>query len=180
MKLAVHLVLGAVFALGAPAFAATPAPAAAANDPHLKAEHVKAVQDLLAAMQAEKLMRSTASASRYNSEAQRKAVFDKLDKVPAAVIHQRLAAPVAKLVSAETAAEMTRFYGSSFGQKVLKEKYNSGPRVMLGQQGPVPTAAEKKELKRPEYLKASKALADAEPGIEHECFVLLQAIIKGK
>ncbi len=174
MKLAVHLVIGMSLVVGSAAFAATPAPAAPATA--LAATHVKAVQDLMAAMQTEKMMRSTASNSRYASEAQRKSVFDKLGKVAPAEIHLRLAAPVARLVSAETATEMTRFYNSSYGQKVLHLKYNSGPG-MLGQE-PKLTPAEKKELKRPEYLKASKALAEAEPAIEHETFVLLQAIIK--
>ncbi len=147
--------------------------AAAAPD----AVQVKAAQDLMASMQAEKMMRTTASNSRYANEAQRKAVFDKLDKVAPAQIYQRLAAPVARLVSTETATEMTRFYNSSYGQKVLKQKYNGGPG-MLGAQLPTPTAAEKKELKRPQYVKASKELAAAEPAIEHESFVLLSAIMK--
>ena len=177
MKFAVQLMMGmslAAGALAAPTAAPAAAPTAAAASP---AAHVQAVQDLMAAMQTEKMIRSTASNSRYASEAQRKSVFDKLAKVPPAVIHQRLAAPVAKVVSAETAAEMTRFYNSPYGQKVLHQKYNSGPSMMMGQEAKL-TPAEKKELKRPEYVKASKALAEAEPAIEHETFVLLQAIIK--
>ena len=39
-------------------------------------------------------------------------------------------------------------------------------------------AAEKKEMKRPEYVKAKKELADADSAISHEAFVLLQAISK--
>jgi hypothetical protein len=39
---------------------------------------------------------------------------------------------------------------------------------------------EKKERKRPAYVKASKELADAEPAIEHEAFKLLQEINKEK
>lgn len=176
MKLAVQLVMGMCLAVGTAALAApaaAPAAPAAAN----AASHVQAVQELMAAMQTEKMMRTTASNSRYASEAQRKSVFDKLGKVAPAVIYQRLAAPVAKVVSAETATEMTRFYNSPYGQKVLHQKYNSGPSMMMGQE-PKVTPTEKKELKRPEYVKASKALAEAEPAIEHETFVLLQAIIK--
>ena len=176
MKLAVPLILGmslASGALAAPTAVPAAAPAAAASP----AAHVQAVQELMAAMQTEKMMRSTASNSRYASEAQRKSVFDKLAKVPPAVIHQRLAAPVAKFVSAETAAVMTRFYSSPYGQKLLHQKYNGGPSMMMGQEAKL-SPAEKKDLKRPDYVKASKALAEAEPAIEHETFVLLQAIIK--
>jgi carbohydrate-selective porin OprB len=183
MKFAVHAALGLSLALGAPAaFAAapaattTPAPAAKAPD----AAHVKAVQDLMAAMQAEKLMRSVASRSRYGSEAQRKSVFEKIDKTPPAVIYQRLAAPVARLVSAETATEMTRFYGTPYGQKVIHQKYNSGPQLMMsGMQAQV-SPEEKKERKRAAYVKASKELADAQSAIDSEVFKLLQAINKGK
>ena len=176
MKCAVQLMFGMSLAAGALAAptAAPAVPAAAAASP---AAHVQAVQELMAAMQTEKMIRNTASNSRYASEAQRKSVFDKLAKVPPAVIHQRLAAPVAKVVSAETAAQMTRFYNSPYGQKMLHRKYNSGPSMMMGQETTL-SPAEKKELKRPEYVKASKALAEAEPAIEHETFVLLQAIIK--
>lgn len=153
----------------APAAAPVGAPAAS---------HVKPVQDMLAAMQAEKMMRSIAGASRYSSEEQRKAVFDKLDKVPAAEVHQRLAAPVARLVSVETATEMTKYYASSYGQRVLKSMYNSGPSY--GDNTPVPTPAERKALKNPELVKALKAFAQAEDGIRHEGFLLLQVISKRK
>ena len=167
------LCLAAMLASSQAALAAAPA-AAPAGAP--AASHVKPVRDMLAAMQAEKMMRSIAGASRYSSETQRKAVFAKLDKVPAADVHQRLAAPVARLVSLETAAEMTRFYGTSYGQKMLKSMYNSGPSY--GDNTPVPTAAERKELKRAQYIKANKAFMQAEQGIRHEAFLLLQAISK--
>lgn len=173
--------LGLSLVLSAPAFAATPAaPAAPAAAKAPDAAHIKAVQDLMAAMQAEKLMRAVASRSRYASEAQRQSVFAKIEKTPPAVIYQRLAAPVAKLVSAETALEMTRFYGTPYGQKVIHKKYNSGPQLMMqGMQEQV-APEEKKERKRAAYVKASKELADAQPAIESEVFKLLQAINKGK
>ncbi len=175
MKLMNALALAALLASSTLAHAAAPA-AAPVGAP--AASHVKPVQDMLAAMQAEKLMRSIAGASRYANDDQRKAVFAKLDKVAPATVHQRLAAPVARLVSQETALEMTKFYASTYGQKMLKNTYNSGPS--FGDNTPVPTAAERKELKRPEYVKANKAFMEAENGIRHEAFLLLQAISKGK
>ena len=174
MKLTKVLGLAALLALSPLASAA--ATAAPQVTGAAAASHVKPVQDMLAAMQAEKLMRSIAGASRYASEDQRKGVYAKLDKVPPAQIYQRLAAPVARLVSAETAVEMARFYASSYGQKVLKQNYNSGPSY--GNTDPMATPAERKELKRPEYLKAQKAFMEAESGIRHEAFGLLQEISK--
>ena len=174
MKLISSLALAALLVSNAPVHAAAPAAAPAAGAP--AASHIKPVQDMLAAMQSEKLMRSIASASRYSNDQQRKAVFAKLDKVAPAEVHQRLAAPVARLVSQETALEMTKFYTSSYGQKMLKSTYNSGPS--FGDTTPVPTPAERKLLKRPEYIKANKAFMEAEAGIRHEAFLLLQAISK--
>lgn len=138
------------------------------------AAQVQAAHDLLAAMQAEKMMRATAGMSRYPTPQQRQAVFDKLDKVPAEQVYQRLSIPVARLLSAETAREMTHYYQSSYGQRVLKQTYNSGPSLF--DTAPVPTAREKAELKRPAYLKADQAFKEAEPAIRHETFVLLTAI----
>ena len=104
-------------------------------------------------------------------------MFAKLDKVPPTVIYQRLAAPVAKHVSTETATEVARFYGTSYGQKLLQATYNSGPS-MYGPQDPKATPAEQAELKKPSVLKARKALAEADQAIRHEAFVLLQQIVK--
>lgn len=81
---------------------------------------------------------------------------------------------MARLVSTETATEMTRYYQSSYGQRVLKQTYNSGPS--LYDTAPVPTAKEKAELKRAAFVKADKAFKEAEPAIRHEAFVLLTAI----
>ncbi len=171
MKLFPTLALAACFALtAAPVSAVTPVTPAAAPD----AAQIKATQDMLEAMQAEKLMRMTAGMTRYADEKQRKSVTDKLEKVPAKEIYQRLAAPVARLVSKETALEMTRFYGTSYGKKVLHQTYNSGPSLYPSD--PVPTAAEKAELKRPDYVKADREFKAAEAGIRHEAFVLLNAI----
>ena len=167
------LVVGVALSLAALAPSSWAAPAPGAPD----AVQVKAVQDMLAAMQAEKMMRATASASRYSSEAQRKSVMDKLARIAPAQIYQRLAAPVAKIVATDTAVELTRLYSSSYGQKLLQQKYNSGPSMFPAQE-PQATPAEKKELKRAETIKARKALVAAEPAIEHEAFVLLAAIIK--
>ena len=174
MKIMKAIVFAAVLGSSPLALAAAAPAAAPVGAP--AASHVKPVQDLLAAMQAEKLMRSIAGESRYASDTQRKAVFAKLDKVAPAEVHQRLAAPVARLVSQETALEMTKFYLSSYGQKMLKSTYNSGPS--FGDNTPVPTPAERKLLKRPEYVKANKAFMEAETGIRHEAFLLLQSISK--
>lgn len=173
MKMMKVLCLAAMLAAGSTAHAAPAAPAAVGAP---AASHVTPVREMLAAMQAEKLMRSIAGASRYSSEEQRKAVFAKLDKVPAQEVHSRLAGPVARLVSLETAQEMTKYYASSYGQKVLRAMYNSGPSY--GDNTPAPTAAERKELKKPELVKAQKAFAQAEDGIRHEAFLLLQQVSK--
>lgn len=161
-----------VAAAAVPAAAPATAPAATPN-----AAQLQAVRDLMAAMQAEKLMRTTAGASRYASDAQRQAVMDKLTKVAPAEIHQRLAAQVARLISAETALEMTKFYSSSYGQRLLHQTYNGGPS-MYGVQDPKPSGAEKAQLKQPALVKARQEFALAEPAIKHEAFILLQKLIK--
>ena len=141
--------------------------------------HVKAVNDLLTAMQAEKMMRTTASLSKYANEAQRAAVFAKLEKVPKEQIYARLAYPLAKFISAETANEMARFYNTPQGKQIVFQMYNSGGGMQgMGLGEPKLSAAEKKELKRPEYVKAKQELDAADSAIHHEAFVLLQAISK--
>lgn len=178
MKYVCQAFLSLSFLFAHSAFAATPAPAAnpAARDP----AHVKAVQDLLAAMQIEKVLPGVAARSRYQSEAQRQAVYAKLDKVPPAEIYQRMAPALAPVISTDTATEMTRFYGTPYGKKVVYKRYNSSAQIMMpGMTAGVP-AEEKKERKRAAYVEASKALADAEPAIEHEAFNLLQLINKEK
>ena len=188
MKFAVHaalgLALGLPLALGVPAYAAAPAATATATPPTTAkapdAAHIKATQDLMAAMQAEKLMRAVASRSRYASAAQRQSVFAKIDKTAPAVLYQRLAAPVARLVSSDTAIEMTRFYGTPYGKKVIHQKYNSGPQIIMQGMQTTISAEEKKERKRAAYVNASKELEAAQSAIDSEVFKLLQAINKGK
>jgi hypothetical protein len=160
----------------ASATAGAAAPAAPATAAAPDAATVKAAQDMLAAMQAENLVRSVASASRFPNEQARTAAMAKIDKLAAADVHKRLAAPVAKLVSAETAAEMARFYQSSYGQKVLKQKYNSHASLG-GDSAPQATKEEKAALKKPAYLKASKEFEAAEPAIRHEVFVLIKSVL---
>ena len=181
MKFAVHAAFGLSLAFAAPAFAApaaSPAPAtqAAVTGP----AHVKAVQDLLAAMHVENVLRGVAGRSRYASDDQRKAVFAKLDKTPPAEVYQRLAPALAPVISADTALEMTRFYNTPYGKQVIHRKYNSG--VQLSMPGMKETVApeEKKERKRAAYVQASKELAAAEPAVEREAFKLLQQINKEK
>ncbi|CAN7297305.1 hypothetical protein LJR289_001452 [Pseudoduganella sp. LjRoot289] len=162
----------------ASAAAATPAATAAAGSAAPSAAQVKAAHDLLASMQAEKLTRTVAGGSKFGNEQQRLAFMAKLDKVPADQVYSRLAAPVARLVSAETAAEMTRFYQSTYGQKVLYKAYNGGPSMY--DEAPKPTPAEKAELAKPAYVKADKEFQAAKPAIRHEVFVLVSELSKAK
>jgi hypothetical protein len=180
MKLAVQAVVGLSLVFAAPAFAAAPAPAPAGQAVASNAAHVKAVQDLLGAMQIEKVLRGVAARSRYQSDAQRQAVLAKVDKVPPAEVYQRMAPALVSAISLDTATEMTRFYNTPYGKQVIHDKYNNRAQLMMpGAVAAVP-AEEKKERKRAAYVQASKELAAAEPKIDHEAFVLLQAINKEK
>jgi hypothetical protein len=181
MKFAVQAVLGLSLAFASPVFAATAAPAAPAGQTAVtNPAHVKAVQDLLGAMQVEKVLRGVAARSRYQSDAQRQAALAKVDKVPPAEVYQRLAPPLARVISDDTAIEMTRFYNTPYGKQLIYRKYNSSGGIMMpGMTAAVPPE-EKKERKRAAYVQASKQLAEAEPVIEHEAFVLLQMINKEK
>lgn len=165
MKKLISLLLALGLALSNVALAAAP-----------DAANVKAVQDLLAAMQAEKKLRMTAGMARYGSDAQRESVMAKIEKVAPADVYARLAPRLAPFVNTETAVEMTRFYQSTYGKKVLHNMYNSGPGTYG--KDPVPTKAEAAELKRPDYVKASQALAAAEPAIHKETFTLVTEIAK--
>lgn len=167
MKLIATIVMSTMLA-GA-VHAATPNPDAA---------QVKAAHDLMAAMQAEKMMRMTAGMSKYASPEQRKQVMDKVIKLQPEFVYTKLATPVAKLLSTETSLEMTRYYQSSYGQKVLHSTYNSS--AQLYPQAPKPTAAEQAELKKPAYLKAEKEFKANEQAIQHETFVLLKEVISAK
>ena len=178
MKFAAQLVFGLSLAVASPVFAAAPAPAAPLAAPN--AAHLKAVQDLLGAMQIEKVVKSVAARSRYPNEAQKQAVLAKLDKIAPAEVYQRLAPMLTSAISAETATEMNRFYSTAYGKQVIYKKYNSGAQlIMPGATKAVPPE-EKKERKRAAYVKASKELDEAEPAIEHEAFKLVQLINKEK
>lgn len=174
MKFAIQAVFGLSLGLMQPAFAATAAvpTQSAATSP----AHIKAVQDLLGAMQYEMALRGVAARTRYPSEAQRKAMFAKLDKMPPAEVYRRLAPPLARFVSADTATEMTRFYNTPYGKKVIHNRYNSAAGLVMPGAKPAIPPEEKKERKRAAYVLASKELADAEPRFQHEAFKLLQAI----
>lgn len=140
---------------------------------------VKAVSDMLKAMQVEKMMRTIASTSRYANAEQQKTVIGKLENVPHEQIYARLAYPLAKVISVETANEMTKFYNSSYGKKIVYDMYNSRGGVAFGEtSGPKPTAAERKALQDPAYLKAKKEFDAAQPAIQSEAFKLLQWISK--
>lgn len=175
MTLMKTLTLATLLATSQLASAAAPVAAPANTLPD--AAHVKATVSLLEAMQAEKMMRSVAGYTRYGSEAQRTAVFAKLNKIPPAVLYQRLSVPVSRILTPNTVIEMTRFYTSTFGQKVLAVTYNSKPS-MYAPQAPEATKEERKIINRPEYLAANKEFEAAEPKIRHEAFKLLQAISK--
>lgn len=178
MKVIVQAALGLSLVLASPAFAAPAAPAGQAQA--ASPAHVKAVQDLLGAMQIEHVLRSVAGRSRYPNPAQRQAVFAKLDKIPPAEVYQRMAPPLAQVISEPTALEMTRFYRTPYGQQVIHNKYNSSAQILIPGMTATVAPEEKKERKRAAYVQASKELADAEPAIEHEAFKLLQQIDKEK
>ena len=167
------LLAAATLSIAGWAGAAAPAPAAAPD-----AARVKAAHDLLLSMQAEKLLRMTAGMSKFPSPAQREITMAKVEKLTPEMVYTRLSQPVARLVSTETAVEMTRYYQSSYGQRLLKETYNGGPRMYAAD--PTPTPAEKAEQKKPAFVKANKEFKAAEPAIRHEVFVLLTEINKGK
>jgi len=174
MKFVVHAAFGLSMLAAAPAFSATtaPVPKAAAASP----AHVQAVQDLLGVMHVEYELRVIAGRTRFPTEAQRQAVNAKLDKMAPVEVHRRLAPSLAGVISADTAIEMTRFYNTPYGKKLIHQKYNSGPQLMMpGMSGAV-SPEEKKERKRAEYVEASKQLAAAEPAIQREAFNLLQAL----
>jgi len=141
------------------------------------AAHLQAVQDMMKAMQAEKMMRTITGQSGFPVEAQRKATFAKLDKMPAAEIHQRLARASRQYVSMPTAIEMTRFYSSAYGKQVLHQTYNGGARLMAPP-APAQSSSERKQFSQPAFLKAKKEFDKAEPMIRHEGFRLMQAISK--
>ncbi|UVW27201.1 hypothetical protein [Massilia sp. H6] len=178
MKFVAHAVLGLSFALVNPVVGAAPAAPPARAAAAASAAHVQAVQDLLGAMQAEKVLRGVAARSRYQSQAQRQAVFDKLAKTPPAQVYRRLAPPLARVISADTALEMTRFYQTPYGKQVVHNKYNSASQIMMPGMKTVVPPEEKKERKRAAYVKASAELAQAQPVLEHEAFKLLQLINK--
>jgi hypothetical protein len=175
MKSLNALALAVLFASCGLSFAAAPAAAPAAAV--VTNGHVRAVTDLMAAMQMEKRMRTIAGASRYASEQQRNAVYAKLEQVPPAQIYARLAYPLARTISEETANEMARFYSSSYGKKIVYQMYNSRPSY--GEPArPALSAAERKEMQRPAFIKASKELAEADEAIRRQGFLLLQSIAK--
>lgn len=176
MKFARQAVLGLSLALAYPAFAA-PAGAPALSAAPTPA-HVQAVQDLLGAMQVENVLRGVASRARYSNPAQRQAVIDKIDRTPPADVARRMAPALARTISADTAAEMTRFYRTPYGRQVLHDRYNSRAQIMMPGAMPAVPAQEKMERKRAAYVQASQALAAAEPAIDHEAFVVLQQINK--
>jgi hypothetical protein len=176
MKSIVHTALAVTLLVAAPVFAA---PAISTTQTTAAAPaHVKAVQDLLGVMHAEYVLRGVAGRTRFPSDAQRKAVFARLDKMPPAEVYRRMAPPLARVISLDTAVEMTRFYNTPYGKQVIHNKFNSGPGLMLPGARPSVPPEEKKERKRAAYVVASKELADAEPAVQSEAFKLLQAISK--
>jgi hypothetical protein len=182
MKFAIHAVVCSALLAAAPVFAAPaalPAQGGVQSVP-TTAAHIASVQALLGAMQAEKILNGVAARSRYANDAQRQAVFAKLDKTPPADVYARLAPPLARSISAETATEMTRFYTTPYGKKVIHARYNSAPQISMPGMRTTEPPEEKKERKRAAYVQASKELAAAQPAIEHEAFNLVQQISKDK
>ncbi|HEX8403829.1 MAG TPA: hypothetical protein VF670_04375 [Duganella sp.] len=159
----------AAFAGAMPAIAAAAAP---------DLVQVKAAHDLLQSMQAEKLLRMTAGMSKFPNPAQRELTMAKVEKLTPEMVYTRLSVPVARLVGTETAVEMTRYYQSSYGQKLLQQTYNGAPRMFPVD--PTPTPTEKTALKKPAFVKANTEFKAAEPAIRHEVFLLLSEINRGK
>jgi hypothetical protein len=91
-----------------------------------------------------------------------------------------MAPPLAHVISADAAIEMTRFYNTPYGKQVIYKKYNSRAQIIMPGMTTVVPLEEKKERRRAAYVKATKELEDAEPVIEHEAFKLLQLIDKEK
>ena len=180
MKIAVQLVLGLSLVFAGPAVAAATVPVPAAPLAASNPAHLKAVQDLLGAMQIEKVLKGVAARSRYPNEAQKQAVLAKLDKIAPAEIYQRLAPVLTSVISADTATEMHRFYNTPYGQQVIHKKYNSGAQLIMPGATKAVAPEEKKERKRAAYVKASEQLNEAEAAIEHEAFKLVQVINKEK
>ena len=179
MNFAARTVLGLALLAASPAFAAANTAATTvttASDP----AHLKAVQDLLATMQIEKVVNGVAARSRYANESQKQAVLAKLAKVAPSEIAQRLAPALSREISADTASEMTRYYSTPYGKQVIYKKYNSGAQLIMPGASKAVPPEEKKERKRAAYVKASKELDEAEPVIEHEAFKLMQQISKEK
>jgi hypothetical protein len=177
MKLMKTLSLAVLIASSSVSFAAPMAPLPPAKV--VTVGHVKAVNELLVAMQIEKLMKTITGTSRFATEEQRAAAFAKLERVPPMKIYERLAYPLAQVISAETAKEMARFYLTPHGRKLVYKMYNSAG-TFGDPLTPAEKAAEKADYKRPEYIKANAELAIADDAIRHEAFVLLQSIIKAK
>lgn len=150
---------------------------AQAANPNPNAAQVKAAHDLLVAMQAEKMLRMKAGMSRYASPQDRDRVMNKVMATPSETVYNKMALPVARLLSPETVVEMTRFYQSSYGKKVLDNTYNSG--AQLYPTAPKATKAEQAELKRPAYLKADQEFQANERAIQRETFLLLKEIVNG-
>lgn len=148
--------------------------AATANDADPVA-HLKAMEGLMRAMQAEKMMRTITGQSGFPVEAQRASTFAKLAKMPPAEIHARLGRQSRTYLSQASAEEMTRYFSSAYGKQVLHQTYN-GSASLMGPVAPVQTAAERKDFSRPAFIKAKKEFDKAEPLIRHEGFKLMQAI----
>lgn len=176
MNLMKTLSLAVLLAASSLAGAQAPAPKAAAVV--VTNGQVKAVSELLQAMKAEKLMRTVAARSRYANAEQQKAVFAKLDMTPPAQIYARLAYPLAKVISVETANQMTRFYNTTEGQQVVHAMYNSSGGMLMEGMQPGLSKAERKAMKDPAFVKAKKELEAADPDIQSEAFKLLQVISK--
>jgi hypothetical protein len=177
MKFAVHAVLSLSLVCAHGAISAAPAAAPATA---VTPAHVQAVQDLLAAMHVEKVLNGVAARSRYSNEAQRQAVYAKIDKTPPADIYRRLAPPLAPVISQDTAVEMTRFYSTPYGKQVIHKRYNSGAQIQMPGMRMGVAPEEQKARRDPAYVQASQQLADAEPAIDREAFKLLQLIDKEK
>ncbi|WP_342113569.1 hypothetical protein [Pseudoduganella sp. OTU4001] len=158
--------------------AATMSTSALADNPNPDANQVQAAHKLLTAMQAEKMLRMKAGMSRYATPQERDRIMGKVMATPSEYVYTKMAKPVARLLSPETVVEMTRFYESTYGKKVLDSIYNSGAQLYPTM--PKATKSEQAELKKPAYLKADQEFKANERAIQQETFLLLKEIAKTK
>lgn len=155
------------------------AAAAPASATAVDAAHLKVVEQMMAAMQAEKKMRNTVWTSRFRTEEVKKTTAEKFEQVPVPRLYRELATRSLPHISKETAIEMTRFYESNYGKKVVHAMYNNSA-ALNPTGGPRPSAADQKIISSPAFQKANDALLAAEPELRKIRLALLMDIANNR